>query len=186
MWIFDKLFNRKIEGKSSLDDLAENVVVNKETNTTEIVGNLDVGGNITKNGQPIGGGSKEKVILTVKTATVSSEGKTILKDNSAANDKLAKVKVGDTISIIVKHGSTINEVVTLTCVTNELPFSGMGQHFICSGAGYCDNSGVNNTCSCKLDIGSSQDACLYLSDTASASTQHYSTLAVGDKVEIYF
>ena len=35
MWIFDKLFNRKIEGKSSLDDLAENVVVNKETNTTE-------------------------------------------------------------------------------------------------------------------------------------------------------
>ena len=55
MWIFDKLFNRKIEGKSSLDDLAENVVVNKETNTTEIVGNLDVGGNITKNGQPIGG-----------------------------------------------------------------------------------------------------------------------------------
>ena len=36
MWIFDKLFNRKIEGKSSLDDLAENVVVNKETNTIEI------------------------------------------------------------------------------------------------------------------------------------------------------
>ena len=58
MWIFDKLFNRKIEGKSSLDDLAENVVVNKETNTTEIVGNLDVSGNITKNGQPIGGGTK--------------------------------------------------------------------------------------------------------------------------------
>lgn len=56
MWIFDKLFNRKIEGKSSLDDLAENIVVNKETNTTEIVGNLDVGGNITKNGQPLGGG----------------------------------------------------------------------------------------------------------------------------------
>ena len=55
MWIFDKLFNRKIEGKSSLDDLAENVVVNKETNTTEIVGNLDVSGNITKNGQPLGG-----------------------------------------------------------------------------------------------------------------------------------
>lgn len=58
MWIFDKLFNRKIEGKSSLDDLAENVVVNKETNTTEVSGNLDVGGNLTKNGQPIGGGTK--------------------------------------------------------------------------------------------------------------------------------
>ena len=55
MWIFDKLFNRKIEGESSLDDLAENVVVNKETNTTEISGNLDVSGNITKNGQLLGG-----------------------------------------------------------------------------------------------------------------------------------
>ena len=58
MWIFDKLFNRKIEGKSSLDDLAENVVVNKETNTTEIGGNLNVNGTITQNGQPLGGGTK--------------------------------------------------------------------------------------------------------------------------------
>lgn len=186
MWIFDKLFNRKIEGKSSLDDLAENVVVNKETNTTEVGGNLNVNGTITQNGQPIGGGSKEKVIFTVKTQSNSSTGITILNDNYTANDKLAKVKVGDTISIIVKHGSTINEVVTLTCVTNEMPFSGMGQHFICSGAGYCDNSGVNNVCGCKLDIGSSQETQLYLSDTSSASTQYYSTLAVGDKVEIYF
>ena len=58
MWIFDKLFNRKIEGKSSLDDLAENVVVNKETNTTEVGGNLNVNGTITQNGQPLGGGTK--------------------------------------------------------------------------------------------------------------------------------
>lgn len=59
MWIFDKLFNRKIEGKSSLDDLAENVVVNKETNTTEVGGNLSVDGTITQNGgEPIGGGTK--------------------------------------------------------------------------------------------------------------------------------
>ena len=135
----------------------------------------------------LGGGSKEKVILTVKSATVSSEGKTTLNDNYAANDKLAKVKVGDTISIIRKEGgNAIKEVVTLTCVTNELPFSGMGQHFICKGAGYCDNSGVNNICSCQLDIGSSQDTQLYLSNTSSASTQYYSTLDVGDKVEIYF
>ena len=49
MWIFDKLFNRKIEGKSSLDDLAENIVVNKETNTTEISGNVNVDGNFTAN-----------------------------------------------------------------------------------------------------------------------------------------
>ena len=58
MWIFDKLFNRKIEGKSSLDDLAENVVVNKETNTTEVGGNLNVNGTITQNGQPIVDGGK--------------------------------------------------------------------------------------------------------------------------------
>ena len=49
MWIYDKLFNRKIEGKSSLDDLAENIVVNKETNTTEISGNVNVDGNFTAN-----------------------------------------------------------------------------------------------------------------------------------------
>ena len=49
MWIYDKLFNRKIEGKSSLDDLAENIVVNKETNTTEISGNVNVDGNFTGN-----------------------------------------------------------------------------------------------------------------------------------------
>ena len=153
---------------------------------TVVSGDLDVSGNILKNGQPIGGGSKEKVTLTVKTATDHATGKAILKDDSAANDKLAKVKVGDVISIIVKHGSTINEVVTLTCVTNEMPFSGMGQHFKCRGAGYCDNSGVNNICSCELDIGSSQETYLYLSNTASASTQYYSTLDVGDKVEIYF
>ena len=49
MWIYDKLFNRKIEGKSSLDGLAENVVVNKETNTTEIGGNVNIDGNFTAN-----------------------------------------------------------------------------------------------------------------------------------------
>ena len=155
-------------------------------NKTVVSGDLDVNGNITKNGQPIGGGSKEKVILTVKTASDSSTGKTILKDDSAANDKLAKVKVGDVISIIRKEGSTIKEVVNLVCTANEMPFSGMGQYFICKGSGYCDNSGVNNICSCELNIGSSQDTYLYLSNTASASTQYYTTLSVGDKVEIYF
>ena len=71
MWIFDKLLNRKIEGKSSLDDLAENVVVNKETNTTEISGNLDVSGNITKNGQPIVGGGKVYLHNIYITARIS-------------------------------------------------------------------------------------------------------------------
>ena len=173
---------RMITGKDA--EIFKNIAA--DGTKTVVSGDLDVSGNILKNGQPIGGGSKEKVTLTVKTATDHSTGKAILNDDYAANDKLAKVKVGDVVSIIVKHGNTINEVVTLTCVTNEMPFSGMGQHFICSGVGYCDNSGVNNICSCKLDIGSSQDTQLYLSDTSSASTQYYSTLAVGDKVEIYF
>ena len=154
---------------------------------TVVSGDLDVNGNILKNGQPIGGGSKEKVILTVKTASDSSTGITILNDNTAANDKLAKIKVGDVISIIRKEGnSTIKEVVTLTCVKNEMPFTGMGQHFICKGSGYCDNSGVNNVCSAYIDIGSSQDTQLYLSNAASGSTQYYSTISVGDNVEIYF
>ena len=155
---------------------------------TVVSGDLDVGGNITKNGQPIGGGSKEKVIFTVRTASDSSTGQTVLTANTAANDKLAKVKVGDVISIIRKEGSAIKEVITLTCAINEMPFTGMGMHFICKGSGYCDNSGVNNICSCSLDIASSgQDGpILYLSNTASASTQYYTTVSVGDKVEIYF
>ena len=173
---------RMITGKDA--EIFKNIAA--DGTKTVVSGDLDVSGNITKNGQPIGGGSKEKVILTVKTASDSSTGKTILKDDSAANDKLAKVKVGDTISIIRKEGSAIKEAITLTCVANELPFSGMGQHFKCRGAGYCDNSGVNNICSCELDIGSSQDTYLYLSNTASASTQYYTTVSVGDKVEIYF
>ena len=173
---------RMITGKDA--EIFKNIAA--DGTKTVVSGDLDVSGNITKNGQPIGGGSKEKVTLTVKTATDHSTGKTILNDNTAANDKLAKVKVGDVISIVRKEGSTIKEVVTLTCITNEMPFTGMGQHFKCSGAGYCDNSGVNNICSCELDIGSSEDTQIYLSNTASASTQYYSTLSVGDKVEIYF
>ena len=169
-----------------IKDLQEKVKV--EETKTSVQGDLDVSGNITKNGQPIGGGSKEKVIFTVFTASDSSTGTTVLTSNSAANDKLAKVKVGDVISIIRKERSTIKEVITLTCVINEMPFSGMGMHFICKGSGYCDNSGVNNICSAYIDIASSgQDGpILYLSNTASASTQYYTTVSKGDKVEVYF
>ena len=173
---------RMITGKDA--EIFKNVTA--DGTKTVVSGDLDVGGNITKNGQPIGGGSKEKVTFTVKTATDHSTGKAILNDNTAANDKLAKVKVGDVISIIRKEGNTVKEVVTLTCIKNEMPFSGMGQHFIIKGSGYCDNSSVNNICSCELDIGSSQDTQLYLSNTTSAATQYYSTVSVGDKVEIYF
>ena len=134
----------------------------------------------------LGGGGKEKVILTVRTATVSNEGKTILKDDYAANNKLAKVKVGDPITVIVKHGSTILHALNLVCVINEMPFSGMGQHFKCQGSGYCNNVDLTYVCSGYIDIGSSQDTQLYLTDTQSSNTQHPTTLAVNDKVEIYF
>ena len=134
----------------------------------------------------LGGGGKEKVILTVKTATISSEGKTILKDDYAANDKLAKIKVGDPITVIVKHGSTILHALNLVCVINEMPFTGMGQHFKCQGSGYCNNVDLKYVCSGYIDIGSSQDTQLYLTDTQSSNTQHPTTIAVNDKVEIYF
>ena len=149
---------RMITGKDA--EIFKNVTA--DGNKTIVSGDLDVSGNILKNGQPIGGGSKEKVTLTVKTASDNSTGITILNDNTAANDKLEKIKVGDIISITRKEGNTIKEVVTLTCVTNEMPFTGMGQHFICKGSGYCDNSGVNNICSAYIDIGSSQDTQLFL------------------------
>ena len=137
----------------------------------------------------LGGGSKEKVIFTVLTASDSSSGISILAANSVANDKLEKVKVGDVISIVRKEGSSIKEVITLTCVVNELPFNGMGQHFTCKGSGYCDNSSVNNICSAYIDLASSGTdgrPYLYLSNAASASTQYYTTISKGDKVEIYF
>ena len=134
----------------------------------------------------LGGGGKTKVTLLVKTATVTSEGKTILKDDYAANDKLEKIKVGDPITVIVKHGSTILHALNLVCVINEMPFSGMGQHFKCQGSGYCNNVDLQYVCSGYIDIGSSQDTQLYLTDTASSNTQHPTTLAVNDKVEIYF
>lgn len=50
MWIIDKQFNRKIEGESSLDSLAEHIVHNKATNTTELGGNVEIDGNLKVNG----------------------------------------------------------------------------------------------------------------------------------------
>ena len=175
---------RMITGKDA--EIFKNVTA--DGTKTIVSGDLDVGGNITKNGQPIGGGSKEKVIFNVRTASDSNTGITVLTSDSAAEDKLEKVKAGDVISIIVKQGNTINSVITLTCTVNEMPFSGMGQHFKCYGSGYCDNSSVKNICSAYIDIASSgQDGpILYLSHTASANTQYYSSVSVGDKVEIYF
>ena len=134
----------------------------------------------------LGAAGKTKVTLTVRTATNTNEGKTILKDDSAANDKLEKIKVGDPITVIVKHGSTILHALNLVCVINEMPFTGMGQHFKCQGSGYCNNVDLQYVCSGYIDIGSSQDTQLYLTDTTTSNTQHPTTLAVNDKVEIYF
>lgn len=47
MWIIDKLFNRKIEGESSIDDLLEHVVQNG--NKTEVGGSLEVDGDVKVN-----------------------------------------------------------------------------------------------------------------------------------------
>lgn len=173
---------RMITGKDA--EIFKNVTA--DGTKTVVSGDLDVNGNILKNGQPIGGGSKEKVILTVKTATDSNTGTTILQDNYAANDKLAKVKVGDPISVIIKHGSTILHALNLVCVINEMPFSGMGQHFKLQGSGYCNNVDLQYVCGGYIDIGSSQDTQLYLTDTTTSNTQHPTALAVNDKVEIYF
>ena len=190
MWIFDKLFNRKIEGKSSLDDLAENVVVNKETNTTEISGNLDVSGNITKNGQPIVGGSKPKASITIKFASNPDTGITSLHSLYKHEDKLKNVKVGDSITIIVKHGDNITHILNFVCLINELPFNTMAQHFKCQGYGYTTNGNVNEYCFGNLDVASSSQEYpeLYLSDTHSTivSNNHHSTISVGDVIEIYF
>lgn len=190
MWIFDKLFNRKIEGKSSLDDLAENVVVNKETNTTEIGGNLNVNGTITQNGQPLGGGSKTKIIPTIRFASNHETGITTLNSLNNYEDKLKNVKVGDSITIIVKHNDNITHILNFVCLTNELPFTGMGMHFKCQGYGYTANGDVNEYCFGNLDYASSgQDGpLLYLSDTQSTmvSNNYYSTISVGDVIEIYF
>lgn len=64
-WIKDKLYNRKIEGESSTDALEEMIVVNKDTNRTEIGNNLYVDGTIYT-----GGGVEIADNLVVTTADI--------------------------------------------------------------------------------------------------------------------
>ena len=131
---------------------------------------------------------KTKITATVRGQTDTTNGWTTLTSFSAYANQLEKVKVGDSINVIIKHNSNILHVLNFVCVINEMPFTGMGQHFKCQGSGYCNNGGVNNYCYGYIDYASSgQDGPrLFLSDTKSSSTQYYTTLVNGDKVEIYF
>lgn len=138
----------------------------------------------------VGGGSTErtKIPATVRGQTDTTNGWTTLTSLSAYDNQLEKVKVGDPITIIIKHNDNILHVLNFVCVINEMPFSGMGQHFKIQGSGYCNNGGVNNYCYGYIDYASSgQDGPrLFLSDTLSSSTQYYTTLVKNDKVDIYF
>lgn len=139
----------------------------------------------------VGGGSAErtKIPATVFSAnTDTTNGLTTLNSLSAYDDKLEKIKVGDPITIIIKHGSTIKYVLNFVCVVNELPFSGMGQHFKIQGSGYCDNVDLAYVCSGYIDYASSgQDGpLLYLTASQTSNTQHPTSLVKNDKVDIYF
>lgn len=138
----------------------------------------------------VGGGATEKTKITLNVLgnTDTTNGWTTLSSLSAYESQLQKIKVGNPISIVITHSGNITHTVNLVCTTNELPFSGMGQHFMCYGAGYCDNSSTQNVCSCYLDYASSgQDGPkLYLSNTSTNVTQYNTTLVKNDKVNIYF
>lgn len=139
----------------------------------------------------VGGGSTQrtKIPATVFSAnTDTTNGLTVLNSFSAYDDKLEKIKVGDPITIIIKHGSAIKYVLNFVCIANELPFSGMGQHFKCQGSGYCDNVDLAYVCSGYIDYASSgQDGpTLYLTASQTSNTQHPTSLVKNDKVDIYF
>ena len=136
----------------------------------------------------VGAAGKTKIAATVRGQTDTTNGWTELTSFSAYDNQLEKVKVGDLITVIIKHGSNILHVLNFVCVINEMPFTGMGQHFKLQGSGYCNNGGVNNYAYGYIDYASSgQDGPrLFLSDTKSANTQYYTTLVNGDKVDIYF
>ena len=137
-----------------------------------------------------GGGSAEKtkITATVRGQTDTLNGFTTLNSFSAYDNQLEKIKVGDPITVIIKHGSNILDVLNLVCITNEMPFTGMGQHFKCQGSGYSSNVDLQYVCSGYIDYASSgQDGPqLYLTDTQTSNTQHPTTLVKNDKVEIYF
>lgn len=136
----------------------------------------------------VGAAERTKIPLKVFGNIDTANGWATLTSLSTYESQLEKIKVGDPITIVITHSGNLISAVNLVCSCNDLPFSGMGQHFTCNGAGYCDNSSTQNVCSCYLDYASSgQDGPrLYLSNTSSTVTQYNTTLAKNDKVDIYF
>lgn len=121
MWIYDKLFNRKIEGKSSLDDLAENVVVNKETNTTEIGGNLYVDGVISspQNKRIIDGSSLPLNGNYYTFDTANFNGITVITFQEAMPGKILSINTGSTFIIIDKYFEDNSLLDALSSVTTS-------------------------------------------------------------------
>lgn len=139
----------------------------------------------------VGGGStgKTKIPATVFSAnTDTTNGFTTLKSFSAYDNQLEKVKVGDPVTVIITHSGNVKYTLNFVCVVNELPFSGMGQHFKIQGSGYCDNVDLAYVCSGYIDYASSgQDGpLLYLTASQTSNTQHPTSLVKNDKVDIYF
>ena len=142
MWIFDKLFNRKIEGKSSLDDLAENVVVNKETNTTEIGGNLNVNGNITQNGQPLGGGTKlYKHSIKLEHSKMSEIRDIYLVVVNTSNESMSFTASNKSIPVIEDYSNDTTNVVS--CIAYNQYMADVGTAWLRNGTLRSSSTGMN-------------------------------------------
>ena len=165
----------------------EYVEANPTASATGTLEKLRVDNTIYSVGGGGGAAQRTKVSATVLSDSDHSTGITIL-NNISNTTPLESIKVGEPITIIVKHGNTLKHALNLVCTSTEMPFTGMGQYLICNGSGYTENSAANNICGCYIKIGSSQEPRLYLSDTASNSVpnSYYTTLVNGDKVDIYF
>lgn len=165
----------------------EYVEANPTASATGTLEKLKVNNTVYSVGGGGGAAERTKVSTTVQSDSDHSTGITVL-NNISDMTPLESIKVGDPITIIVKHGSNLKHALNLVCTSTEMPFTGMGQYLICNGSGYTSNSAVNGICGCEIKIGSSQEPRLYLSDTASASVSnsYYTTLVNGDKVDIYF
>lgn len=98
MWLKDKLFNRKIEGESSIDSLLNAVVQNEETNTTELGGNVKIGGSSEVHGD-----------LRIDGALTPSRAINTI----VLNDIVSEIHISDGNYVIDYSNRTIDEDVYL-------------------------------------------------------------------------
>lgn len=168
--------------------MPEYVEANPTAEATGTLEKLKINNTVYSVGGGGGAAQRTKIPLTVFGEFDATNGWTTLSSLSAYESQLQNIKVGDPISIVITHSGNITHTVNLVCTTNDLPFSGMGQHFMCYGAGYCYNVSTQNVCSCYIDYASSGQSGpkLYLSDTSTNVTQYNTSLTKGDKVNIYF